>query len=146
MFCEKHQHAFRNACSECVIEDHQQGVKSQNGDMFHYSAYWGSWSRVLRPQFGTNSTVEVDLTAINPSSDYGWPRVLSCNIRAHRTARATNDILCLSLPAHTVQLMRSRTDEQTFNRLMHEDLLPLIDWDKYRKVDNGGAALANILK
>ena len=147
MFCTKHQHAYIKVCSECVIEDHKQGVQSQNGDMFHYSSYWGTWSRILRvSSSGGDETVEVDLTAVNPHSDLQWPRVLACNIRAHRTARDTNDLICKSLPRHAVDLMHSRMDLETFEQLMHHDLLPLIDWDKYNKVCNGGAALAKILK
>jgi hypothetical protein len=147
MFCAKHQHAFIKVCSECVVEEYKQGVQSLNGDMFRYSSYWGTWSRVLRRSSGGgDETVEVDLTAVNPHSDLQWPRVLSCNIRAHRTALASNDIVCRSLPKHAVDLMHSRMDLETFDKLMHHDLLPLIDWEKYHKACNGGAALNNILK
>jgi hypothetical protein len=143
MFCVKHQHMYIKVCSECVIEDHKQGVQSQNGDMFHYSSYWGTWSRVLRTSSGGgDDTVEVDLTAVNLQ----WPRVLACNVRSHRTMCARNDILCRSLPAHVVDLMHKRMSMETFDQLVHADLLSLIDWDKYNKVCNGGAALIKIMK
>jgi hypothetical protein len=132
--------------SKRIVEDYKQGVESHNGDMFVYSSYWHTWSRVLRERSGGNPTIEVDLTAINPTADYGWARVLSCNIREHYTHRGTHDIICRSLPAHAVLLMRERMDSETFDKLVHQDLLPLIDWDKYREVCNGGAALKNILK
>ena len=129
-------------------------MKSLNGDLFVYSSYWHTWSRMLAP----NNTVvhrdvrlgmiEVDLTAVNPNSSLQWPRVARVNIRVHRTSRDAGDILTDDLPERIIELMRSKIGEYPvlIERLLHDDLLPLIDWDKYQKVSNGGAALADILK
>lgn len=124
------------------------GVRSRNGDMFKYSAYWQSWSRILSPLNKTPfiGQVEVDLTEINHlSGHYWWSTVSQINIRAHRTCLAQADILTPTLPAEVFEAMKVRIpDTQLLDRLMHEDLMPLIDWDKYQKVCNGGAPLETI--
>jgi hypothetical protein len=145
--CQVHQHAYTRVCSECTVDAYRNGVKSRNGDMFIFSSYWGTWSRVLRAGNASIPTVEVDLTAINPNSDLAWPKVRAINIREHRTARSAKDELSLALPDYAFDLMKSRMpDQQLLDRLLHEDLLPLIDWQKYQLACNGGAALADILK
>lgn len=121
-------------------------MKSQNGDLFTYNAYWRTWSRVLRPMSQKHDQVEVDLTAINSDIESEWEAVRNIHIRSHCTPPSHGDKLEDELPDHVVKTLRNRFDEATVQRLLHEDLLPLIDWDKYRKVDNGGAALSQISK
>lgn len=145
--CKVHQHSYVRACSECVMDAYRNGVKSRNGDAFIYSSYWSTWSRVIATKHQNISVVEVDLTAVNPHNDSGWPRVQRINIRSHCTTRDKSDVLCYTLPAHVFDLMKSRIpDTLLLDRLLHEDLYPLIDWDKYNKICNGGAALADVLK
>jgi len=117
-------------------------MKSLNGDKFVYSAYWRTWSRILSP-YGALPVgqVEVDLTAVNPTSAHGWPKVSSINIRAHRTAQDFADIVTDDLPDSVLELMQVRIDDQEIiDHLLHADLLPQIDWYTYRKICNGGAS------
>lgn len=139
-FCSLHQHAYHNICSECFGT--LAPVESRNGDMFFYSSYWHTWSRVLAPEGKLDvGIVEVDLTGGN------WERVRQINIRAHRTARKHGDLLVRELPADALELMKKHMPGQAIlDVLLHENLLPQIDWYKYRKVCNGGATFANILK
>lgn len=150
--CQTHQRRTIRSldmCPDCIIDAYHNGVKSRNGDMFCYSSYWGVYSRMLS---GGNylegiGFVEVDLTAINPRSDLNWPRVARINIRAHATPRSPKDEISYALPSHVFEMMSARLpDPALLAVLIHRDLLPLIDFEKYRKVSNGGAALADILK
>ena len=129
-------------------------MKSLNGDKFFYSSYWRTWSRILAPMNtvmhrGTRlGQIEVDLTAVNGTSLHGWPRVARVNIRVHRTSMHNGDIVTDVLPEHRIDLMQQMLGDYPvlIERLLHDDLIPLIEWDKYNKVSNGGAALADILK
>jgi len=58
------------------------------------------------------------------------------------------DIVTDVLPEHRIDLMQQMLGDYPvlIERLLHDDLIPLIEWDKYNKVSNGGAALADILK
>lgn len=144
MRCNDHNREYRYDCPDCVVAAHRNGVKSRNGDMFIYGSYWGMYSRVLSMNH-PEGVIEVDLTAVNPLSDLGWPKVARINIRAHRTSRSPRDMLSYALPDYTVERMHERFGVDLTERLLHEDFLPQIDWAKYRKVCNGGAALADIL-
>lgn len=131
-----------------VVVQVSPDVKSRNGNLFYWSSYWHCWSRVLSVQGRLEiGTVEVDLTAINPTHAHAWERVRRINIRAHGTARGRGDQLVSALPGIWVDKMHEMLgDAALVERLLHEDFLPSIDWYKYRKVCNGGAALADILK
>lgn len=121
-------------------------MKSQNGDLFIYNAYWRTWSRVLRPMSDKHDQVEVDLTTPNGDIESEWEAVRSIHIRKHCTSPRHGDKLEEELPDGVVKHLRRNVDEATLRRLLHEDFLPQIDWDKYRKVDNGGASLSQISK
>jgi hypothetical protein len=118
-------------------------------NLFVFSAYWRTWSRVLRfSQHGecNQTQVEVDLTATNPTTALHWPRVQAINIREHHTARNARDLYTADLPLQVVELMRTWMPEEVVQRLLHEDFLPQIDWDKYQKHNNGGCRLHMCLK
>lgn len=124
------------------------GVSSENGDRFHYSSYWRTWSRILSEgRAGRNlAIVEVDLTAINPESGFGWIQTRTINIREHMTARSRDDLIVDVLPGAAVDLMRAHMDESLVSRLLHEDFMQQIDWNKYQAICNGGAAFDKIKK
>lgn len=148
-FCATHQHAYINICSECYGSPILDPIRSRNGDMFFYSAYWQCWSRVLAPEGAHElGIIEVDLTPVNSFQDSAWERVKCISVRAHRTARRSGDLLVSELPASVVELMKKRLPPTSalLDKLIHDDLMPQIDWYKYRKVCNGGAALGDILK
>lgn len=121
-------------------------MKSQNGDLFIYNSYWRTWSRVLRPMSDKHDQVEVDLTTPNSDIESEWEAVRGIHIRKHCTSPRHGDKLEEELPDGVVKHLRCNVDEATLRRLLHEDFLPQIDWDKYQKVDNGGASLSQISK
>ena len=112
--------------------------------MFHYCAYWRTWSRIL----GTvnERTVEVDLTPIPNCYDSTWEDVAKVRIRAHVTAPGRGDKHTAILPPDVVSQVFDKIGEAQTEFLMYGDILPLIDWDKYAKENNGGAFLPNVLK
>lgn len=118
-------------------------------NLFVYSAYWGTWSRVLQfMQGGDNpvAQVEVNLTAVNPTTKLDWRRVPLIVIRKHVTARSDRDLYVADLPDNALALMKEWLDEDTIQRLLHEDFLPQIDWDKYNQHCNGGCFLHQCIK
>jgi len=113
---------------------------------FHYSSYWGKWSRVLQELTADQQQVEVDLNPINSQWDFPWETTKKINIRSHRTAPGRNDKRTDKLPSDVLELMEEKLGEQLVNRLLNEDFLPYVDWDKYREICNGGACFDDIKK
>lgn len=147
--CTQHQYAFVKICSECVREALLAGGVASKiaGTKFVYSEYWRTWSRVLSPMDALEvGQVELDLTAINSTVTTFWPRIERINIRAHCTRPEAGDLVVDKLPVEVYQLMHKNLDAELIQRLLHEDFLSRIDWYKYRKATNGGAAFASILK
>lgn len=120
---------------------------------FHYSAYWGTYSRVLSndhklPEFPNHmgSIVEVNLTPVNPYHQEGWDRNKNIIIRRHGTSPDKKDQFYAVLPPEIWKLLDTKFGKELRHRLVTEDFLSQIDWDKHRKVCNGGAALADCRK
>jgi hypothetical protein len=136
------------------------GIKSRNNNVFHYSSYWGNWSRILfhdskgteiiRRKYNIPShilTLEVDVTAINPLVDLHWEsHVARINIRGHCTAFDPKDKIVGSLREDTIERMQEHLSTEQIESLLHSDFLPFIDWDLYSKMCNGGAPFAKISK
>ncbi len=135
------------------------GVQSRNRNVFVYSSYWGTWSRVLwhksdqqlARRLGlpnhVGEWIELDLTAVNPHSSLDWAdRVAKGNVRCHRTARGDRDIITSTLPAETVALMNVWLPEDTVDKLLHVDYLPYLDFEVGRKLCNGGFKVNDALK
>ncbi len=122
-------------------------MKSLNGDKFIYCKYWQNWSRVLRLKGRYFGQVEVTLTPINSHSDYAWKEksFLNINIRQHLTD-TKDDIIVDDLPDSVYDDMVSRIGKELTDRLIHEDFLPNIDFEKYRSLCNGGAPFNLIRK
>ncbi len=114
--------------------------------MFHYSAYWHCWSRVLSTSHPKGPFVEVNLTALGGDmSDRSWAQqVKPIRIRFHGTARERNDQQTETLPPEVLRIMVQKLGEELVNRLLTEDFLSQIDYDLYRQKCNGGANLADI--
>lgn len=104
---------------------------------YKYCAYWGTWDRILDYKDGT--FVEVNLTAINPTSSINWERNETIIIRRHATRPSDRDIFTNFLGSDVVKLMEHWMPTDIVDRLITEDFLPRIDWVKYEKVRNGGA-------
>lgn len=131
-------------------------MKSVWYNMFHYSDYWHTWSRVLR--FEDWSVVEVNLTPIN--SD--WQKdVEPIRIRKHgtmderrdwlwqeRSKRMTVDFvyrdglyLSDSLPISVISAMEKAIGLPLVQRLLKEDFYSKIDWNKYRSANELGGGV-----
>lgn len=112
--------------------------------MFHYSSYWHMWSRVLTSTHkgrGGNF-VEVNLTPIR-----NWQEeVAGIRIRVHCTSRGRDDKTVATLPPEVRAKMVKNLGEELTQRLLTEDFLSQIDWERYQKACNGGANLADIKK
>jgi len=113
-------------------------VVSRNGDMFVYSSYWHTWSRVLKPMRNNpmrGNQVELDLTS---HSAVHWSRVSMLNIRKHCTAPHMGDRVVAELPAEVVAEMTQWMGAALVERLLHENFMPHIDWAAYERACNGG--------
>jgi hypothetical protein len=137
--------------------------RSRNGNIFIFSDYWHSWSRILFHDAGGRGmeqmrrryripsyiqTVEVDITPNNfsPRTNIGWDRVEHVNIRAHSSEISRHSQLRGSLPDEVLQALNTHLHHKAINALLHVDLLKYIDWDKYTLYCNGGAPLQKIVK
>lgn len=123
-----------------------------NPYVFIYSSYWGKWSRVLAvnhnmSEYGFGDFVEVD---IDPINGWGWPgaveHVKSINIRSHCTTRDRKDRNEYECPEYLRTHMLHYLGEELTERLLTEDFYSQIDWNIYRKHDNGGAPFEKIRK
>jgi hypothetical protein len=73
--------------------------------------------------------------------------VKTINIRRHATAYSNhNNKVVTYLPDSALELMKTWLDKPLIERLLHEDFLPYIDWEKERKLSNAGAAFDLIKK
>lgn len=119
-----------------------QPTRSRNNNMFVRGAYWRTWSRILqeRTERGEMYSIEVNLTPVNARRATSWEeQVTPIVIRRHMTARMHGDIFVGTLPAEVIEQMHTFLPFETVERLLHEDFLPQIDWDKYKQHCNGGA-------
>ena len=131
-------------------------------NLFVYSAYWQTWSRILRHGSQWCTQVEVNLTG-SRSIHGSWEKASQVWIREHRTARGDKDLVVADLPCEVMQAMKENlrdalvarkscmldtwtSVQQLMCTLLHDDLLSRIDWDKYKKLDNGGACFYDIQK
>lgn len=114
-----------------------------NYKKYVYSSYWRTWSRVLECKDGC--FVEVNLTAINPKDASEWERNSSIIIRRHRTSQCGNSFSDI-IPMYALAELESHMSEDVVQRLLYEDFLPQIDWDRYNAYNNGGAEFELIRK
>lgn len=117
--------------------------------MYVYSGYWRTWSRILgrRPN-RIRVVVELNLTPINAhNGQHLWDKnVAPIVLRAHSTPKQPDDKIVDELPVDVLIDMRAHLPESLVQRLLTEDFLSQVDWDKYDKVCNGGAKLADIVR
>lgn len=106
-----------------------------------YSSYWGTYSRILCEKYDGWQTVELDLTPINPSWDNSWINIPKFSIRFHCTARTDRDTISSRLPKHWFDELGKRVGKDKRHALLTQDIMPLIDYDKYRKAGKGGGVV-----
>lgn len=112
-------------------------------DVIRWCSYWRTYSRILTyccKEYG-GMQVEVDLTGVR-----GWDEVAQIHIRAHGTARGAGDLGMTVLPLEVRAEMEKNLGVEKVNRLLTEDFLAVIDWEKYDRHNNGGACLGDIRK
>ena len=116
--------------------------------MFFYSSYWKTWSRVLSGG-RAGSSVELNLTPTNwRVADQGqWDsKVRPIRIRRHSTGMDRGDKLVDTLTAEVRAVMVKHLGADLTARLLTEDFMSQINWEKYHRVCNGGANLSDIRK
>lgn len=111
-------------------------------DKIIWCSYWGTFSRVLKPAYREEPIgyVELNLTPVNGVSG-DWDRVRWGRIRRHGTSRSPRDTLDRMLPKAWFNELGERVGKDARHFLMTADIMSMIDWDKYRKYDNGGCDL-----
>ncbi|QXV73995.1 hypothetical protein [Rhizobium phage RHEph12] len=116
--------------------------------LIHYSSYWGTFSRVLTDRLNgrRGNYVEVNLTPTNSWNDENWQEIKRCWIRSHGTMRDRNDRDTSQLERAVFDRIGAMVGKDVRHWLLTADILPMIDWDKYNKACNGGAALFACLK
>jgi len=124
-------------------------TRSRNNNVFKFSSYWRTWSRVLwhksdrklqeKISFDPKcyEWVELDLTPSNPTSGE-WYHVQVGNVREHLTALSYGDLITGSLPDEMVREMQKNMPAENVERLLHADYMPYLDFDKGRLRNNGG--------
>lgn len=133
----------------------EQNAKEKRERIFHYSSYWGSWSRVLldhnpeRIVFGDKirvpEIVELNLTPIRGYSD--WDKhVAPIVFRVHGTARDRADLDERELPPNVLERMKTNLGEKLTQKLLTEDWLAMIDLELCQRNSNGGCPLAKCAK
>lgn len=127
-----------------------KGVRSKNNNIFVYSSYWQTWSRILQEGTVHNNfeCIEVNVTPVNPSRPESWERqILSVKVRKHCTARSSRDKFVGTLPESVVADLNKYIPREIQEFLLHDDLLPQIDWDKYREHSRlGGGADFDLIR
>lgn len=112
-------------------------------DVYHYSGYWGTWSRVLTSYDDPAGVLELNLTPVNPSSRSSWDNdVCPVIFRNHFTAfDPRRDLLLEKLPASTRLEMEISLGDELAAQLLDTDWLSLLDMAAVRRGNRGGGGL-----
>lgn len=128
-------------------------VLDRTSAIFHYSSYWGKWSRTLVAPKRINPTlsgeygyVELNLTPINPNDPGVWDSIRQITFRAHCTPPWHGDKDVAFLPTNVHECMVKELGEELTQRLLTEDFLSQIDLDLLHAAPGGGTPLHRILK
>lgn len=111
---------------------------------YHFSSYWGTWSRVLSDTDPRGPIVEVNLTPLGYSQGNWDAEVRPVRIRFHCTPSGDRDIHTDELPDNVHRMMIAALGEELVERLLTEDFLLQVDYKLYSKHCNGGANLDDI--
>ena len=123
---------------------------SRNKDIFVYSSYWRTWSRVLLRMGGNfRYQLEVDVTPVNPLFNDSWRETKNIRIRKHCTVHGPKDIYTHDLPDTVVEEMKKHVSQETVDVILHSDIYNLIDWERFDECHNtsgGGVQLFDCIK
>lgn len=135
-------------------------IRSNNNNVFHYSSYWHSWSRILfhdsygdsrgSQEMRTNyklpasaRTIEVNVYDRTQSS---MGRNVKVVVRSHCTAFDRSDKLTMELPQDISDAVTMSYEPDVHFLILHADLLKYIDYNKLTgPKNNGGCELADCL-
>ena len=110
---------------------------SRNKDIFVYSSYWRTWSRVLLRMGGKfHYQLEVDVTPINDHNVSSWVPTEYIRIRKHCTVHGPKDIYTHDLPDTVVERMEEYLSQDAINIILHSDIYNLVDWELYDSIRN----------
>ena len=119
---------------------------SRNKDIFVYSSYWRTWSRVLLRMGGNfRYQLEVDVTPVNPLFNDSWRNTKNIRIRKHCTVHGPKDIYTHDLPDDVVEQMKEHVSQETIDVIIHSDLYNLIDWERFDDAYNAGGGGVHLL-
>ncbi len=108
-------------------------IISENGDWFHFSGYWGVFSRCLCRMGGKfHEAIDVSLTPINV---WEWEELKQVRIRKHRTTETNPFAFAHSFPKVHYDHLVEKVGETIARLLVHEDLLAEIDMSLFRHMD-----------
>ena len=118
-------------------------IMSENKDWFKYCSYWRTHNRVLERMGGDvyREQVEITLSPINMD----WKHFERINIRRHCTVSSPFDVYTHTLSKDLENDLIAHFGKERAWIMVHADVLPLIDWDKYTRLQNGGCDLKDIL-
>jgi len=118
-------------------------MKSLNGDLFAFNAYWKRWSRVLRRSSRkATPNVEVDVSPANWDDGRELGRIKAINIRAYTFWNDGRWTYHTEIPDHIVDSLEGLFGKDIVKQLLHDDLFPLLDLERYTQVANNGAPFA----
>lgn len=135
-------------------------TRSRNNNMFRFSSYFLSWSRILFHDAGgygmeqmrkrydipkSIKSIEIEITTVGGSAS-SWQGVAKGNIHCHSSDFNPRDLFRGGLDQAVLTQMQLHLPERTIEVLLHADLLCYLDFDKYDKYNNGGAAIKDIVK
>lgn len=131
----------------------EQNAREERERIFHYSSYWGTWSRILsreiRGKYKALSIIEVNLTPIRNCHSSEWQKdVAPIVFREHGTMPGNSDKFERELPDYILEQMREHLGITLTQRLLTEDFLKVVDVEKIRvgKIGGGGIGLSHVLK
>ncbi len=111
-------------------------------DVFHFSSYWRTWSRVLTTYVDGNGTLELNLTPVNPHLPTSWvEQVRPIIFRNHRTTLDVDDLLLEKLPDEVQEVMLNHLGVRLTQQLLETDWISLLDMPKVRRGKHGGGGL-----
>jgi len=113
---------------------------------FRWTAYWRMWSIVLLESSNDGSAI-VEMDISGPDEDID--KIRSLNVRMHQTSPMRGDKTVDQLPAEWAHKIADQMGEKTASFIQNNEpaeILAMIDFNKFRMKDNGGASLYDIVK
>jgi hypothetical protein len=109
---------------------------------FHYSSYWGTWSRVIVPYNHPDGVIELNITPVNPDWEWSWQeQVMPIIFRWHCTSLDRKDEWTDVLPDYVPERMREHLVPSFVDRLLNETWIDRIDIATTKRGRSGGGGI-----